>query len=289
MRIASWNLYNFDGAPGARQARADVLRDLESDVVLVQELRVPAHRAHAELAALADEAGMTAWTQPPRLLDDGTEPGHAAVAVADTGYHVGIMWNPDTFTPVELTTAGRELGLWHAAALLRLRTRTDTEFDVISTHADPFDPARRISEAHQLIRLAEKRARTGSGLVFTGGDWNAIARDPHADPDPYPGKWSPALVHQVLLTVDDRGHPRRWQADRRPDELLGAAGFADPAAAEHPAPVTTGHCADDPYPPRRLDRILCTALAANLVSSHQVHPAGAAISDHLPVSVDLNP
>lgn len=106
-----------------------------------------------------------------------------------------------------------------------------------------------------------------------GADWNSIGANPLTDPDPYTEQpWCDELVHQVHLSTDQRGNPKTWVADRRPARILTAGGLTDPATA-FPCGVTptTGHHHSDPFPPRRIDRILTNRAAESHVIGYQVH------------------
>lgn len=226
------------------------------------------------------------------MSEDDASDGIVALAAAETGYAVGLLWRPERPGRVPIrpirsmwSPQGRtSAGFWHALAIVGFDIGGRT-LRVASYHADPFNPEQRVAEAHQVRRFL---CRAGVPSVV-GADWNAIFANPDTDPDPYT-EWTDEFVHQVRLEIDEAGRPA-WTADRRPAVLLEAGGLPDPApqVTSTPAP-TTGHWPNEPFPPRRVDGFRVTRNLRPAVVSCSVHTAASAkqASDHLPVIMTLD-
>ncbi|MFE5565949.1 endonuclease/exonuclease/phosphatase family protein [Amycolatopsis japonica] len=301
--VASWNLLDYkmpryrdtDGEKRNRRI-AEVIRGLGADVVLVQELVSPGSGT-ALLHGLAKDTGMDCYAELPWISEDDAFAGTVAAADARTGYHTGALWKPGfASVPGTFATFGAEIGLWHSTATITLTSEETGPFVVMPFHLDPFDPSRRMTEAQQLVRIAARHEKLP---VIGGGDNNCEAANEITDPDPYRGRpWFPKMIHQVIVTTySPEGVPLEWEADRRPARILAAGGLVDVAAHRHtgpgPLPPTAGHHPDDPFPHRRIDRILANPAAATRVIDCRTHPSDEAkeLSDHIPVSVtiDLSP
>lgn len=293
IKIMTWNLKDLFHA-GARETRvetiAEVLKEIDPDIVCVQEIR--GHDPGHSLSRLGDAAGLD-WRATPGWID--CEDGHglptAAVAIGDADFHVGLLWRPG-ITPVQGSwrQIGRAQGeLWHAAAAIALDVGGPVPLTVVCCHLDPFRPEVRFSEAARIASLA-----AGKTAVVVG-DYNGPSADRRTDgsfydPDPLEQRgWHDAATYQVAWNDDPNASPR---VDRRAAERLRRAGLVDAAAAlDAPWRPSCGHWPDDPHGPRRIDRILATAAARPALTSYDVVDTDItrALSDHLPVVVELDP
>ncbi|MFD9966157.1 endonuclease/exonuclease/phosphatase family protein [Amycolatopsis sp. NPDC058986] len=317
LKFGSYNLLNYTAAAtddlsedGERQRRVEaVIRELDVDVLAVQEVIVPDHldvderatTAAARLRTLADRVGMTC------ILPDGT----AAVGLGNHRFCVALLWRSG-ITPVGVGRVYSGVNAWHSILTQALDVGAAQPVVFGSYHATPFGQYRRADEAERVVSTL---TRSGSPGVI-GGDWNGISADrilrsrwlgEHDgdtdawvlyDVDPYvqPGiRWHSDFVYQCTWDYDEDGR-RHWQADRRPGEILAAGGLRDAAAVLNVTPwqPTTGHWrgdAADPYPQRRIDRVHCTADVVSALRGYEVGDTELArtASDHLPVVVDLDP
>jgi endonuclease/exonuclease/phosphatase family metal-dependent hydrolase len=292
--IMTWNVRDLF-LTGARETRTEaigaVLKQAGADIVCVQEIR--GHDPGYSLSVLAEDSNMD-WRATPGWIDyedgDGEAPT-AAVGIGSAGFHVGIMWrNGITPVPDSFRQIGRsDGGLWHAAATITLEVSGPVPLTVICCHLDPFRPELRFSEAARISSLA-----TGKTAVVAG-DFNGVSADRRGDgsfydPDPLVERgWHDAATYQSLWDDDPDAPPR---VDRRAAERMRRAGLVDAAVAlEAPWQQTTGHFPDDPHGPRRVDRILATASASPALHSYAVIDTAEtrALSDHLPVIVELDP
>jgi hypothetical protein len=298
VRFGTYNLLDLFAADSAEDLRhyelvAAVIRDLDADVVAVQEILAPdAETAARRLRQLAGDAGLRCEVPGP----GGPE---AAVAFGGHGYHVGLMWR-DGIDPVPGSLrcyGGRDF--WHGLALVTL----DTGGPLIrhgAFHASPFCRRLRADQNERLV-AAVTRPR-GEPPVLVGADWNTESADRgpagalYEPADPYAGvEWFADLIYQCQWDYDEQGRRRHW-ADREPGDVLWAGGLHDAAAVTGAAwQPTAGHHPQDVYGAhgvrRRIDAVRVTEALVPALRAHQVidtAPARAA-SDHLPVVVEYAP
>jgi endonuclease/exonuclease/phosphatase family metal-dependent hydrolase len=304
VRFGSYNLlclFEDDSAAGREHYRlvVETIRELDADVLAVQEIRVPDPAAAAAgLERLAADAGLCC------RVPDGSGAGQAALGAGGHGFHVGLMWR-DGIEPVpgSLRSYGRG-DFWHALALVTL----DLGGRLVrhgAHHATPFGRRLRADQNERLVALLS--VGSGSGLpVLVGADWNTVCADRIRDAasgdwvlyepeDPFAGSaWADGLIHHCQWDYDERGRRRHW-ADRGPGDVLWAGGLYDAAAALRAASQPTyGHY---PAPGRgsdircRIDGIRVTAPVLPALRNHQVTDTALArtASDHLPVLVDYLP
>ncbi|MEY9861427.1 endonuclease/exonuclease/phosphatase family metal-dependent hydrolase [Catenulispora sp. GAS73] len=299
IKIVTWNMRDLF-LKGARETRLEqfggILKAIDPDIVCVQEIR--GHDPGGSLARLGEAAGLD-WRATPGWIDyDDGEMPTAAVGIADSDFHVGLLWRPGiTLLPGTFRQIGRgDGGLWHAAASAAFDIGGPVPLTAIACHLDPFRPELRFSEAARIASLAIGK------VAIVGGDFNCVSADRRPDgtfydPDPIEqGGWHDAATFQVNWN-DDPDAPTR--VDRRAAERLRRAGLVDAAAAVNaPWQPSSGHWPDDPHGPRRVDRILVTVPVRPAVVSHQVINADCdrlqlafdpgLLSDHLPVMIELD-
>ncbi|MFJ8752056.1 endonuclease/exonuclease/phosphatase family protein [Streptomyces sp. NPDC102441] len=282
--FTTYNLLDFTG----RDDRTDHLRqavaEAQPDVLAVQEIVADTAAGAARLLhQLADSLGLLCAVDTR-----GTE----ALASGQHRYHVGLLWRPG-ITPVREGWRAFEGGdFHHALARLQLDVGAREPVTFASYHADPFRPARRFDEAHRVVAALTRPP----GHAAIGGDFNSISADRTAhgdyyDPDPYAHQeWYDDLLYQAEWN-DDPDAPHH--VDRRAAQALRRGGLLD-AAAEFDAPwqPTTGHWpVADPFGSRRIDMIRTTRHLGPALAGYRVlrTPAALSASDHLPVSIDLEP
>jgi endonuclease/exonuclease/phosphatase family metal-dependent hydrolase len=297
--FGTYNLLDLFAADTAEHQQhyetvAAVIRDLDADVLAVQEILAPdSGTAARRLRQLAGDTGMNCEVPG---AEDETE---AAIAFGGHGYHVGLMWR-DGIEPVPGSLrcyGGRDF--WHGLALLTL----DVGGPLIrhgAFHASPFCRRLRADQNERLV-AAVTRPR-GEPPVLVGADWNTESADRRPDgtlyepADPYAGvDWFADLIYQCQWDYDEQGR-RRHRADREPGDVLWAGGLHDAAAVTGAAwQPTTGHHPDDVYGAhgvrRRIDAVRVTGALVPALRTHRVidTPQARSASDHLPVLVEYDP
>lgn len=314
IRFGTYNLLDLFAADAEEDRRhyelvAEVIRDLDADVLAVQEILAPdAETAARRLRQLAGDVGLNCEVPDqgasgalgvlgvPGALGGG---GQAAAAFGGHGYHVGLMWR-DGIEPVPGSLRcyeGRDF--WHGLALVTL----DVGGTLIrhgSFHASPFCRRLRADQNERLV-AAVTRPR-GEPPVLVGADWNTESADrvpagPLYEPaDPYAGvAWFADLIYQCQWEYDEQGRRRHW-ADREPGDVLWAGGLHDVAAVTGaPWQPTAGHHPADAYGAhgvrRRIDAVRVTEALVPALRAHQVIDTARTrvASDHLPVVVEYQP
>lgn len=297
LRVATYNLHQYGQVMGgdAFAAQLDrfsaIVRDLDADVVLVQEIVSASSEGGSVLLQQLAEASGLACVVPVA----GGGVGQVALGAAGSGYHTGILWDPATITPVpgSVRSYGVEDGLHHALVVADLEVPGGGRLRFGSYHADPFRPGRRVEEA---LRVASAFRRGPAGVL--GGDFNNIGADrsPRGgfyDPDPFAAlPWDRQWLFQCEWAEDtavaDGGH----RADRGPGHVLRRAGLVDAAAVlDVPWEPTAGHRGGGIHPARRIDGIRVSAGLVPALRSHRVVRTAQTVeaSDHLPVVVELDP
>lgn len=298
-----------------RERVFEVIRQLDVDVLAIQELRP---KSHAQLAAhafeLARETGLSSsWPGSDRM----------AFAGGPHGFHVGLLWNPDKVTPVADTFYDYDEGdFWHGmiSGVLRVTGSDGAEYSVNHSayHATPIGNAgRRVSEAERVALSLIRPDNHPPGLI--GADWNSIAADripvklsPHEparwdyyDEDPYADlPWRPDFIFQCAWDYGENGQRVNWRANRSSSEILYSAGIVDVAPTLHAEflakgkgqetlpHITAGYWpVNDPLPPRRFDAIRVTEEVVPALCAYEVFdtPLSRSASDHLPVVATYDP
>ncbi|WP_018351935.1 endonuclease/exonuclease/phosphatase family protein [Longispora albida] len=299
--FATYNLYNYlrqhprehPDETARYDAVAAVIRDLDADIVAVQEVCHP-----AGLEILAKATGMTGVYQPAWADEDDAEADRWAFTPGQHGFGLGLLWRTcDWIVPDPRSFRVYGPGeMWHGLAALTLTIRGE-RISVASYHAPPFGQNRREDEAERLVAIL---TRALGGAALLGGDMNTTpaTRAPGGagwyDPDPYQGvEWYSDMIYQCDWTPTPDGQ-RAGTANRRAADILLGGGLHDTAAlAEAPWAPTTGHHPDDDYAQRglwrRIDLIHATDALTGRVTGHRVRDNQAAreASDHLPVTVTI--
>jgi len=302
-----------------RERVFEVIRELDADVVAVQELR-PRNPdlAGARLAELAKETGLTSYR---------ADSDQVAIAGAPHGFYVGLLWNPNTVTPVPDTFYDYDEGdFWHGmiSGVFTVSGDDGLKYQVnhSSYHATPVgNSSRRASEAERVALSLIRPDNHPPGLI--GADWNSVSADRvpigetdspdetghwvYYDEDPYTNlPWRSDFIFQCEWDYSENGRRSSWRANRAPSEILYSAGIVDAASTLHaasftadqnekkeiPRHITTGYWpVDDPLPPRRFDTIRVTNEVAPALCGYEVfdNPLSRSASDHLPVVVTYDP
>jgi endonuclease/exonuclease/phosphatase family metal-dependent hydrolase len=280
----------------------EVIRDLGTDVLAVQEIRgADAPLVHERLRQLADDVGMRCLV-PAAGVPAGTR--QPAVAMGSRSFHCGLMWRGE-IEPVagSLRTQGRGQ-FWHSVATVTLEVG-GRQVRHAAFHATPFG---RLLRADQNERLVAALTGQRGGLpLLVGADWNTESADRVYDEaagrwtlyeprDPFAGiGWLDHMIYQCEWDYDERGERRHW-ADRRPGDVLFAGGLHDAAAVlRAPWQPTVGHHPGDRYGTagisRRIDAIRVTRHVTAALRAYHVTDTELArqASDHLPVTVEYAP
>ncbi|ASR39928.1 hypothetical protein BAY61_32105 (plasmid) [Prauserella marina] len=312
IRVATWNLFEFDRHRGDKDAAtryrriSSVLAELDVDIAAAEEVCGRGSRALEELAV---SAGLDCWYDPPFVTYE------RRVAITDTGsresdFHVGLLWtrkaakvraHRDGFRGYP---GGGEF--WHGLALQKFEIEgLDRPLVVGSYHGAPFAQDARPDEARRVVS-AMTRPDPDHRLAIVGADWNSISADriqnpdgtwTYWHPDPYwnengQNTWRDIYNYQCIVTErDEQGRPTRWHADRRPGQVLLDAGCRDAAALAGAAwTPTTGHHPADDAPFRTIDTHRVSPALAPAVIGWEVIDTDAArkVSDHLPVVTTLD-
>jgi len=310
VRFGTYNLLDLFAADTAEHQRhyemvAGVIRDLDADVLAVQEILAPdAETAARRLRQLAGDTGLNCEVpgsggSGSSGSSGGSGGSEAAIAFGGHGYHVGLMWR-DGIDPVPGSLrcyGGRDF--WHGLALLTL----DVGGPLIrhgAFHASPFGRRLRADQNERLV-AAVTRPR-GEPPVLVGADWNAESADRRPDGtlyepgDPYAGvEWFADLIYQCRWDYDEHGR-RRPRADREPGDVLWAGGLHDAAAVTGATwQPTTGHHPSDAYGAsgvsRRIDAVRVSGELVPALRTHRVIDTAQtrSASDHLPVLVEYRP
>ncbi len=270
-----------------------VIRDLDPDVLAVQEIR--GTRPHQSLRSLAADTGLAC--EVPAADGAGRQ---VALAVGSRGYHCGLLWRPELeAVPGSFGQSGAGR-LWHSAGWVTLRL-SGRLVRHASFHATPFGRDRRRRQNELLVSMLTGGPHGGVPLLI-GADWNGESADvvpgPAAGPpalyepgDPFAAvSWQDDMAHQCRR--GDGPGARHW-VDRSAGEVLVRGGLTDAAAAlRAPWQATCGHYPGDGYGSRgvrrRIDAIRVTRQVVPALRSHLVTDTGATrrASDHLPVSVE---
>jgi hypothetical protein len=274
----------------------EVIRDLNPDVLAVQEIR--GARPQQSLRSLAADTGLAC--EVPAA--DGA--GHqVALATGSRGYHCGLLWRPDLeAVPGSFGESGAGR-LWHCAGWVTLRLGGRLVRHA-SFHATPFGRPRRARQNELLVSMLTGGA-DGRLPLLIGADWNGESADLVPDPrtgqavlyepgDPFAAVgWEDDMAHQCGR--DDGTAGRHW-VDRSAGEVLVQGGLTDAAAAlRAPWQATCGHYPGDGYGSRgvlrRIDAVRVTRQVVPALLSHSVTDTDATrrASDHLPVSVEYAP
>ncbi|GEM_PF-733309 len=307
-RFATYNMWNlFRERRGDHLARyelvADVIRDMDVDVIALQEIIAPdVEAAASRLAQLAKMASMSAAVTPAWYCEDDAQDATYAVGAGGHGFCVGLMWrDADWIEPVpDSFRAYGPQDFWHA--LVKLTLRIDGyPITFASYHASPFGRNLRADQAERLLAALTRPP----GPVLMGGDVNTVGasrvvgpdgRLSFYDPDPYADvEWFGDLVYQCDWRFEDDGRRVHW-ADRRPSDVLVSGGLHDVAATLNaPWQATAGHHPVCEFGQRgvqrRIDAVFATDDVVPVLRGYEVVDTAMTrvASDHLPVVVTLDP
>ncbi|MEV6927443.1 endonuclease/exonuclease/phosphatase family protein [Dactylosporangium sp. NPDC051485] len=274
-----------------------LLRELDADIVAVQELRVPGPAEHRKAQARGAAVRLRRLAEAVgRRCDTGARAEDLLLAVGGGVHHVGLLWHEDSVAPVpgRVQRFGRAAGMWHSLVTAVFDLGDGVLARAGSVHLPPFDQNWAVQDTSQILR-----AMHGDDLPgFVGGDFNNIGatkvRDPSTgelvfyDADPYAGlPWQAHHVYQLDADGDvDRRAAHRLEAPHL-GRLQDCAILTDT-----PWTPTTGHHPDDRHPPRRLDRWYATHRApGRAVRRYQAVAAArvGGLTDHCPVIIDVDP
>ena len=302
--FTTYNVLNLfqDDSPEGREHYGlvvDSIRALDTDVLAVQEIRVPGKpAAQQRLRELADDVGMSCTVPEP----EGE--GQPALAMGGHGYHCGLLWRAGIEpVPGSLRCYGAGY-FWHSLACVTLDVG-GTQVRHAAHHATPFGRRMRADQNEVLVALVTRAPEALPTLV--GADWNTTCADRVRDQatgkwvlyepaDPFAGAdWSSGMIFHCQWDYDECGR-RRHRADLEPGDVLWSGGLYDAAAAlRAPWQPTFGHDPGDPEADGRLrcriDGVRVTRPALSALRAHHVEDTDLTrrASDHLPVTAEYAP
>ena len=265
IRAVSWNLLSYGKSTmPTRRGQHELLRFLRPDVLCLQEIYA-ADNDVAELnrlaGSIADALGMKAFVSFARHSD----------------CHLAILWRPEYRM---LSHRAYDLLMWHGLGVVRLDVGAEMPLTVAVTHLGPWNPEKQLDDAFTLtgqLSLSE--------AVLLGSDWNSFGADPAYDNEPDWSALPPERISRHIRWNDDPTVPP--VADRRPAQLMQRSGFYDAAPTlKMPWQATGGHRGGW----RRREDVFWTTRPAALRSYQVIDTTAArALSDHLPIMVELDP
>lgn len=272
IKIGTYNLFEFgsasDDAAGRRPDIIEAIRDLDVDVLAVQEIDGEGTGREAIMNRLAEDTGLRCRIG-----------GVYALAVSGYRFATGVLWHPRV-QPTEVVWPGQGAFRHRVAGIIvhvgGIRTM------VGSFHADAARTHQRIDDAASLAMCA---TRGPWQAAVIGGDFNDTAT---LDPD-WTGTPNTSYIYETQWDVRD-GVVHHWP-DRRAAHTLELGGLFDTAAlVDPPVQPTAGHWPGDWSTNRRKDRIYVTEPLRPVVRALTVvdTPTTVRASDHLPAVVHLD-
>jgi hypothetical protein len=276
VRYGSYNLFEYDPTDPSRAPRLalvdQVIRQLDLDVLAVQEVRAKRPDAGLALAALAERVNMECHYAPDS----------PAVAANDGMLHVGLLWRPGLHV-VPNSFGTSHLGYPGGSSLVRLTFEFPDGVRVQhgSKHGTPFCSTKRSDQAgHAVGTMTRPEGCAPAVLCMDSNAQSAERRadGSHYDADPYTHdlatgqkrEWYNDLIFQVDWEYDAHGN-RVWSADRSAGEMYLAGGLRDAAAVLGvPWAPTVGHWPTDPHGLRRIDWGLVTGHMVPALRGFQV-------------------
>ncbi|WP_367132800.1 MULTISPECIES: endonuclease/exonuclease/phosphatase family protein [Streptomyces] len=259
------------GGESRRLGQIEFLASLDADVIALQELRRWDEGGWWRLWEAATALGMIPL--PPVLSRRGR------------GNHLALLYRPGTVRVKDYEPDAARGAFYHGLGRARLHIKDHPLLTVLFTHLCFLGGAERYAEAQWL---------TGYGDTYEGnpqraallGDLNTIGVH-----DIEPG-WSkiPANLRSRHCHITPGGE--FGDTDRRAIQLLTAAGFHDPFDVPGQAPPrTAGYWSPAERVDHRSDFILTNRRVTGDVAGAAVHDTETtrALSDHLPVVLDLAP
>lgn len=227
---------------------AQVIRELDADVIAMQDLDATPEIVRRRMDDLEDMTGMTATVTPSWL--DEEDAGYATYAIA-AGTHARctvLLWRNDPGIrpePPSLQAVGGE-DLHHS--LLTLTLEIDSVPVTFASYQAPtIGQNARADEAEHIVTTVTPppgmALLLGAGMNVIGASriTTADGTTRYYDPDPYAEvDWFADLVHHCDWHDDDG--VRRQRANRKATDVLVSGGLRD-AAAQLDAPFapTVGH------------------------------------------------
>jgi endonuclease/exonuclease/phosphatase family metal-dependent hydrolase len=171
LRVLTWNVHGaaaeHDG--GHLPAVAQVIRDSEADVVLLQEVRRSTGPGGGgdQFAELVELTGLNGCFGQSLELVSGGAYGNAILSRA----------------PLRSAHTARLPGGGEPRTLLRCESEWDSiEIPLVTTHLAAWDIANRRQRAAQVSSIATRLAAHGDPLTIFGGDFNAPQDAPEMSP-----------------------------------------------------------------------------------------------------------
>ncbi|MFD8062555.1 endonuclease/exonuclease/phosphatase family protein [Streptomyces cyaneofuscatus] len=276
LTLVCWNFErNGKGDPALRRAGDEILRRLQPDIVLRQEM------------GDADAKGHTVFHEQCQAL--------GMRGVLGPGSCTAILYNPSRFDLVRDWSDGRspQFVLPPTAITLRLKEAGPDAlpFNVISYHLAYASAQQRQLEAEWVTTWADKGWKAPDGRhrvlpAIIGGDNNSYP-EPGAQGDvPLPDlsaiKDRPHRLHRSRRGPDGVRVP-----DTEPDHTLRTAGLEDVARhwansenGEAGALARTVNASETHGPDSRIDRVYLTPDLLPAVTGVEVHEVPLDVSDH---------
>jgi endonuclease/exonuclease/phosphatase family metal-dependent hydrolase len=252
IRLVTWNVASARLPEPDLDAVANVLKDLDPDVVALQELdRVRERSGGADqAAALAEALGMSSWYAPTMLYDDP----------------VGPSWRP---LPEGAQDPG---GPAYGIGLLSRLPMEDVERIVLPAPGWPWSAKRRTREPR--VALAGELVLDGRRVTVAAAHLTNI-----------PG-WRAWQLLTLQFRLAARPAPRVLVGDLNLRPISVRVLSLRPLPVRVWRPVVRGRTFPRGAPGRQLDHVL---VAGRGLAARSGRVAEARVSDHLPVVVELEP
>ena len=263
MKVLTYNTLfaGFDGVDNRRQKlQHEVIRELQPDVLLIQEAKAFDANGHKLLFQTEDALGLRG------LL--GIAP--------HTGQNTAIFFRP------EIKPVAFEMDAVHfhhvASAAQLLVPGFSVPITFVSVHLAPTNPEVRRREAAYLIAHAAPEK-----LTLVAGDFNSVSSH-----DPEPQGWEKLPTHFRARYLP----PGSETADRETLRTLYSAGFVDVAHRLGKNGMTTVPGADfasAEFIPFRCDHVLASVSLAESAKSYEVlkDARTGSASDHYPILAEF--
>ncbi|MFF8958699.1 endonuclease/exonuclease/phosphatase family protein [Streptomyces sp. NPDC014894] len=276
IRAVTWNLYlgGLDNGSEFRlSAQTEILARLRPDVLALQECTHWDDQDERRLLTLAGALGMAPVTMARSNVGDGRN-------------FTALLYRPATLRLIKRRTLGAEV-FHHALIRARLRpvaaVDDSSDFLAFATHLTHTDGETRLREARWLTDYAGQFPGMPPRAMLLG-DLNCSGVH---DKDPEDWGLIPQNLHSRYRLVNDDGS--FGGMDRRAMRALLNSGWTDPQALTgEPRDATVGFKWENEPVPLSLDHILIHGLGATSYRTHDT-PEARAVSDHLPVVLDLDP